>query len=92
MNFLSLFESPTVKKLIGVVSSFQRENPYPDYGVLYWNENTKSVIYNVGDGQEGDLNKLEADLKDVPGVAHAEVADECGRPEGFKKVWDQGEL
>ena len=92
MHFLSLFESSTTKKLITLVSEFQRANPYPDYGDLYWNEAEGRVLYNVGDGQEGDLSELESKLAAVPGVKHAEVECECGRPNGSKQIWSQREL
>lgn len=83
-----------VQKLIHVAKTFQAANPYPDYGVLYFCAATKSVIYNVGDGQPGDLKKLEADFRAVDGVEEveiAEIADECGQPAGFKKIWYQGQ-
>lgn len=92
MNFTSLFESSAVKGLIAVVSAFQKANPYPDYGVLYWNDQTQTAIYNVGDGQEGDLEELRSNMSKVPGVKEAQVADECGRPAGFRNVWHQGKL
>jgi len=92
MNFLSLFESSVADKLIAIVSEFQRANPYPDYGDLYWNEAEGKVLYNVGDGQEGDLSGLEDRLAAVPGVKHAEVDCECGRPNGSKQIWRQEEL
>jgi hypothetical protein len=88
-SFLSLFESSPVKSLIGIVSKFQKENPYPDCGELYWNAETHSAIYNVGDGQEGSLRELKDAMSKVSGVEGAEVADECGRPDGFKLVWSQ---
>lgn len=49
-----------------------------DYGVLWWNPETKTAVLNMGDGD--DTKGIEAKLGKVPGVEKVEVADEIGTP------------
>ena len=91
-TFTELFErgmKSVTAELVSIVSAFQKENPYPDYGILLLNPKSLAVIYVIGDGQEGDLKKLEDDLKKVSGVSEVEISDEGGTPDGFVKVWSQ---
>ena len=80
-----------LKTLVGEVSAWQERNPYPDYGILWVNQDTGKVIYTVGDGQEGDLDDLEDLILGIPGVTDFELADEWSpsTSDGFTKIWQQ---
>jgi len=81
----------SLKTLIAEVSSWQKSNPYPDYGILWVKQSTGSVAYTVGDGQEGDFDQLEDTILAIPGVKHFQLLDEAtpGDKE-FKVIWRQG--
>ncbi len=81
----------SLKTLIAEVSSWQKSNPYPDYGILWVKQSTGSVAYTVGDGQEGDFDQLEDTILAIPGVKHFQLLDEAtpGDKE-FKMIWRQG--
>ncbi len=82
-------ESPS-DKAIKVCSKFQLDNAYPDYGTLCW-DGSGGVVYIIGDGQEGDLKKLEDDLLSIDGIDDVCISDEGGVPKNYNVIWRQGE-
>lgn len=63
------------ERICGAVTTYRDEYPYPDYGDVFWDPDSKTVHYVGGDGEE-HIDVIEEDLKSITGVKHVVIADE----------------